>query len=242
MQAFITLNYGDADDSRDEDTVANPFISAEFLTERLDVIGDKKGHDLSLIKAILRALRFLPDIDAARLLEKHADLLYYVPREFCIVLNAASKQETFPREAVKERVIALLSVAPYCDLPYVRSWLLNLFVDGTLPISLSNWQLYDFNRSVIERRSHFFFRGLAGDRAFFRALKTQLGSLSEWDKPAALMAGMCLPLDEYKNWLAIATPQLSNPFAATYTSWLKDNHGKLPQLLSEQHEPVCTSL
>jgi hypothetical protein len=73
MQAFITLNYGDADDSRDEDTVANPFISAEFLTERLDVIGDKKGHDLSLIKAILRALRFLPDIDAARLLEKHAD-------------------------------------------------------------------------------------------------------------------------------------------------------------------------
>jgi hypothetical protein len=242
MQAFITLNYGDADDSRDEDTVGNPFASAEFLTERLDVIGDKKGHDLSLVKAILRALRFLPDIDAARLLEKHADLLYYVPREFCIVLNAASKQEAFPREAVKERVVELLSVAPYCDLPYVRSWLLNLFVDGTLPIALSNWQLYDFNRSVIERRSHFFFRGLAGDRAFFRALKTRLGSLSEWDKPAALMAGMCLPLDEYKNWLAVATQQLSNPFAATYTSWLKDNHGKLPQLLSEPHEPVCTNL
>jgi hypothetical protein len=78
----------------------------------LDVIGDKKGHDLSLIKAILRALRFLPDIDAARLLEKHADLLYYVPKEFCIVLNAASKQEAFPREAVKERVVELLSVAP----------------------------------------------------------------------------------------------------------------------------------
>jgi hypothetical protein len=72
-------------------------------------------------------------------------------------------------------------------------------------------------------------------------LKTRLGSLSEWDKPAALMAGMCLPLDEYKNWLAVATPQLSNPFAATYTSWLKDNHGKLPQLLAEPHEPVCTN-
>jgi hypothetical protein len=53
---------------------------------------------------------------------------------------------------------------------------------------------------------------------------------------------MCLPLDEYKSWLAVATPQLSSPFAATYTSWLKDNHGKLPQLLSEPHEPVCTNL
>jgi len=68
---------------------------------------------------------------------------------------------------------------------------LNLFVDGTLPVSLSDWQSHDFNKSVIERRANFFFRGLANDRAYFRALKTQLGSLSEWDKPAALMAAMC---------------------------------------------------
>lgn len=117
-----------------------------------------------------------------------------------------------------------------------------LFVDGTLPVSLSDWQTYDFNRSVIERRSHFFFRGLANDRAYFRALKTQLGSLSEWDKPAALMGAMCLPCDEYKNWLAIVVKQLTTPFAATYAAWLKDRHGTLHQLLSEPHQPVCTSL
>jgi hypothetical protein len=204
MQAFITLSYGDEDEPRDEDIIANPFISAEFLLERLDEIGDKKGIELSVFKAVLRALRFLPGIDAIRLLEKHADLLYYVPREFCLALSAASKQETFA--------------------------------------NLLDWQTYDFNRSVIERRSHFFLRGLANDRPFFRALKTQLGSLSEWDKPAALMAGMCLPLDEYKHWLADAVHQITSPFAATYTPWLKDNHGKLRQLLSEPHQPVCTAL
>jgi hypothetical protein len=59
---------------------------------------------------------------------------------------------------------------PYSDLAYVRSWLLYLFVDGTLPINLLDWRSYDFNKSVIERRSHFFFRGLANDRPFFRAL------------------------------------------------------------------------
>ena len=242
MQAFITLSYGNDDDRQDEDIVANPFISAEFLLERLDDIGDKKGIDLSVFKAILRALRFLPDINAVRLLGKHADLLYYVAREFCLVLNAASKQENFDGEFVKGRVIELLAMSPYSDLAYVRSWLLNLFVDGTLPVSLSEWQSYDFNKSVIERRAHFFFRGLANDRPYFRALKTQLGSLSEWDKPAALMAGMCLPFDEYKNWLEVAVQQLTNPFAATYAAWLKDSHGKLHQLLSEPHEPVCTSL
>jgi hypothetical protein len=242
MHAFMTLNYGDDDGSQDEDMIANPFISAEFLLTRLDEIGDKKGIDLSVFKAVLRALRFLPGIDAIRLLEKHADLLYYVPRAFCLVLSAASKQEAFAGEIVKARVIELLAMPPYADLAYVRSWLLYLFVDGTLSVNLPDWQSYDFNRSVIERRSHFFLRGLANDRPFFRALKTQLGSLSEWDKPAALMAGMCLPFDEYKHWLADAVRQITSPFAATYTAWLKDNHGKLRQLLSEPHQPVCTAL
>jgi hypothetical protein len=75
-----------------------------------------------------------------------------------------------------------------------------------------------------------------------RGPRSANGALSEWDKPAALMAGMCLPLDEYKNWLAVAVHQLTSPFAATYTAWLKDSHGKLHQLLSEPHEPVCTTL
>jgi len=242
MQAFITLSYGDDDDANDEDAIANPFISAELLQARLDEIGDKRGADLSVFKAILRALRFLPDIDAVHLLEKHADLLYYVPREYCLVLSAASKQENFQASFVKARVMELLGMSPYCDLAYVRSWLLNLFVDGTLEVVLSDWQSYDFNRSIIERRSNFFLRGLAGDRAYFRALKTQLGSLSEWEKPAALMAAMCLPLDEYKNWLAVAVGQLASPFAGTYLSWLKDSHGKLRELLSKEHAPVCTSL
>lgn len=242
MQAFISLSYGDDDEARDEDMIANSFITAELLLEKLDEIGDRKGIDLSVFKAILRALRFLPGIDAVRLLEKHAGLLYYVPREFCLVLSAASKQEAFAGEIVKARVMELLATPPYSDLPYVRSWLLYLFVDGTLSVNLQDWQSYDFNRSVIERRSHFFFRGLASDRPFFRALKTQLGSLSEWDKPAALMAGMCLPLDEYKHWLADAVRQVTSPFAVTYTAWLKDKHGQLPQLLSEPHQPVCTGL
>ena len=234
MRAFITLSYGEDEDPKDDDLINNPFISAEFIMDRLDEIGDKKSVDLSIFKAVLRTLRFLPDIDAERLLERHAELLYYVPREFCLVLNAASKQFGFPTEAVKVRVMGLLGMSPYCDIAFVRSWLLNLFIDGTLPVNLAEWQAYDFNRSVIERRANFFFRGLANDRAYFRALKTQLGTLSEWDKPAAIMAAMCLPLDEYKMWLDVALPQITTPFAKTYVAWLKDRHGDLELLLELQ--------
>src|SRR3546814_11645248 len=103
MRAFITLSYGEDEDHKDEDLINNPFISAEFLMDRLDQIGDKKGIDLSVFKAVLRTLRFLPGIDAVRLLERHAELLYYVPREYCLVLNAAAKQDNFPADTVKTR-------------------------------------------------------------------------------------------------------------------------------------------
>lgn len=243
MHAFITLNYGDDDDSAaEDDAVRHPFLNSELLMEKIRQLNHSKNTDLSVFKAVLRALRFLPDIDATRLLSDHADLLYFIPREFCLVIAAAASQEDFPVNDIKRRVLELLAMPPYCDLSYVRSWLLNLFVDGSLPVSWADWQGYDFNRSVIERRAQIFFRGLTNDRAYFRALKTQLGMLSEWEKPAALMAGMCLPFDEYKSWLDVAVHQLTSPFAGTYVSWLKDNHGRLAKILSEPHTPVCTAL
>src|SRR3546814_18640920 len=105
---------------------------------------------------------------------------------------------------------------------------------------LAEWQHFDFNRSVVERRSHLFFRGLANDRPYFRALKTPLGSLSEWDKPAALMAAMCLPLPESKTWLAVAVPQLPTPFAATSVSWLQAIQGTARALPSAPPQPQHT--
>ncbi len=242
VHSFIMLSYGDADDAADDDTIRNPFLSSNMLMDKIDEISRKDNPDLSIFKAILRAIRFLPNIDSLRLVNTHAELLYFIPREFCLTLKAASGQENFPREEIKKRVLELLRMPPYSDLAYVRSWLINLFVDGTLPVSAPDWSKYDFNRSVIERRSNFFLRGLSNDRAFFRALKTQLGTLSEWDKPAALMAGMCLPFDEYKNWLDAISHQFNSPFSATYTSWLKDNHGNLEKLLFEPHTLVCTNL
>lgn len=242
MHAFISLSYGDADDEADEDAVRNPFITSPILLDRLDKLKNSSNADLSIAKAILRALRFVSNIEIGRLLNDHADLLYFIPREYCLVVSAASKQDEFPTEYAKSRILSLLSMSPYRDLAFVRSWLLNLFVDGSLPVSWPDWAGYDFNRSIIERRAGLFLRGLINDRAYFRALKTQLGTLSEWEKPAALMAGMCLPSDEYKNWLNVAAGQLVSPFSGTYLAWLKDNHGKLSSLLSEPHNPVCTSL
>lgn len=238
LRAFISFSYGEDEDPKDEDLISNPFLTSKNLMQKIDELGDKKGVDLSVFKALLRTLRFLPEIDAMHLLEKHAELLYFVPREFCLAISAAAKQDGFDQEAAKSRVLALLKMSPYKDLAFVRCWLINLFIDGTLPVHLPDWNGYAFHETVIEKRAYHFLRGLSGDRAHFRALKTQLGTLSEWEKPAVLMAAMCLPLDEYKNWLSVALPQLSSPFAATFVGWLKTKHGSLAAILSEPLLPA----
>jgi hypothetical protein len=171
IQGFITLSYGDDDGPDEEDLIRNPFLRSEDLMSRLEEVAGKSNVDLSIFKAILRALRFVPEIDSVRLLDKHADLLYYMPREYCAVLSASGRQDNFNKEYCKSRVIALLGMSPFSDLAYVRSWLLHLFVDGTLPLSMSDWNTYDFNRSILEKRCHLLFRGLCNDRAFFRAAK-----------------------------------------------------------------------
>src|SRR3546814_19455362 len=95
MRAFITLSYGEDEDHKDEDLINNPFISAEFLMDRLDQIGDKKGIDLSVFQAVLRTMRFLPGLDAVRLPARHAALLYYVPLQYFLVLTTAATPDHF---------------------------------------------------------------------------------------------------------------------------------------------------
>ena len=51
MHAFITLSYGDDDKPEVEDLIANPFVSAEILQNKLDEIGDKKGHRLICVQS-----------------------------------------------------------------------------------------------------------------------------------------------------------------------------------------------
>ncbi|MDX8453926.1 RNA-directed DNA polymerase [Mesorhizobium sp. VK9D] len=236
MASFIQLNYGEGDDESEDDSLSNPFIAfmkPSVLFEKMDSLGDKRGVDLSIFKAILRVLRFIPVHDPVYLLGRHAELLYYIPREFCMVLTAWSKQDGFPHGDVKTRVLELLHASPYADLPYVRSWLIALFVNGTLPYEPSDWATYDFNRTIMEKRARIFLKGLANDRPYFRAQRTQLGGLSEWEKPAALMAAMCLPADEYSAWLDVSVSQLASPFARTYCNWLKRSHGSLRAILEQ---------
>jgi hypothetical protein len=239
IESYIRLNYGEDEDEEDEsdedlseeDTVHGFLLKADTLFDKMIEMGDAKNVDLSIYKAILRALRFMPDVNLKRLFDEQSELLYYIPREFCLLVRAAAETGGMTEPELKGRLIGLLSMSPFADLVYVRSWILDLFARGPAVSTPADFVAYDFTRSVNEKRYHLLLRGRFDDKAFFRGHKARFSEFSDWEKPAALLGAMCLPGDEYKTWVDSITDEIPGPFAKIFAAWLKDSHGDLEKAL-----------
>jgi hypothetical protein len=241
LEAYIRLNYGedeidhdDEDDNKEEDAADPLFMTSDQLMDRLSDLNDKKGVDLSIFKAILRALRFMPNVNISRLLEEQSELLYYLPREYCLLIQTASKEWQGNIEAVKVKLLSLLNMPPFADLVYVRSWILELFARGTVPCSGADFHQYDFSRSTNEKRYEFLLRGRFDDKAFFRSKRARFSEFSDWEKPALLLGAMCLPADEYKTWVDAVVDEIPGPFSKIFAAWLKANHGDVGAVLAPE--------
>lgn len=237
IEAFIRLEYGedetDDEDDLKEDASKGIFMTPELLFGKMDEISAGGLADMSIYKAILRALRFLPNIDASRLLNDHKILLYYVPREFCLLLRAALEQDASKAEEVKTTLLSLISTTPFSDLTFVRAWVLDLFARGPLTPQPADFQTYDFSRSTYEKRYQLLLRGIFNDRQYFRAQRTRFSDFSDWEAPCLLLGAMCLPEDEYKTWVDSVSDDIPGTFPKILSKWLKDNHGKFPEILQE---------
>jgi len=233
IEAYIRLNYGEDeedDDNAEEDSSDPIFMSADDLFDKMKDISDK-SIDLSIYKAILRALRFMPDVNVVRLLEEQADLLYYMPREFCLLVRAAYKKEDDGNGSIKGKILSLLNMEPFSDMVYVRSWILDLFACGPLKPEVQDFSHYDFTRSVNERRYELLLKGLLDDKPFFRSKRAKFSEFSDWEKPAVLLGSMCLPQDEYTTWVDSIADEIPGPFSKIFAGWLKKSYGTLDQIL-----------
>jgi hypothetical protein len=179
----------------------------------------------------LKVLRNFPDFDVGRLLRDHRDLAYHLPRDFCRALRAASQVGKCDRIEMETGIWDLLQTPPVSELSFARLWLLNLYVNGTVPVGRKLITHPMIRPSVLEERQLIFIRALLIDRPFFREHRGKLGQVGEWLKPAFLIGASCLPADEYRNWIDIAVRQVADPFASAFGAWLKQGHD-LPGLLS----------
>ncbi len=236
IESYIRLNYGededeDDDDNSEEDVAETLFMDANDLFDRMADMSDIKNVDLSIFKAILRALRFMPDVNLARLLDEQSELLYYIPREFCLLIRSVVSQGSLSNDDLRTKLLSLLNMSPFSDLAFVRSWILDLFARGPVMASPADFAEYDFTRSINERRYELLLKGRFDDKAYFRSKRAKFSEFSDWEKPAVLLGAMCLPADEYKTWIDSISDEIPGPFSKIFANWLKANHGALDEVL-----------
>jgi len=210
-------------------------IDSATLIAKLAEILKRNTIDYSAIKVILKALRASGDIEPDVLIREFSRLLYFVPRDFCLLVGAVSQKKPEAGEFLADELLKIIVETPFKDMALSRIWLGHLFVSGGLPLNRARFDRLSPAGTVIEARQRWLMLGLLADRATFRAQKTKLAEINDWEKPALLLAASCLAESEYEAWLNVAKEQFNDPLCKDFIGWLKSNEIPLRELLREDY-------
>lgn len=202
-------------------------VAAVDLIQRLTDILNRDSVDYASVKVILKALRVVDVDDPVLLLKTFSGLIYYTPRDFCILLGTLAQKHPDVSKQLAELAVEIVSQPPFSDMALSRLWVAHLFVAQALPISGDLLERQNLTASVIERRQALLLRGIIGDRAYFREQKTKFDERSDWEKSALLLAMSCLAKSEYEAWIGLVRNQYNDLLSEDYCKWLKSNRADL---------------
>lgn len=223
LNRYFKLVY-DGEDVSAEDIEG---VAAVDLIEKLSDILKRDSIDYASVKVILKALRAVDVDDPLDILIKFSELLYYTPRDFCILMGTLAQKQVSLSSAIAERMVDIVTQTPFSDMALSRIWVGHLFVSQALPITTELLEQQNLTSNVVERRQNLLLRGLLGDRAYFREQKTKFDEVSDWEKSALLLSMSCLASSEYDKWLSIIKAQYNDLLSDEYFKWLKDNRDQL---------------
>lgn len=214
------------------ETIADE-IDVETLLEKLEKAITSQTIEYTSAKLIIRALRAKPIENIESFIDRFSQLLYFVPRDFCILLGAQAQHHPESADPIANKLLDLVSISPFKDMTLVRIWVNHLFVSGALIINDDRMPQLEFGDTQIERRQNILLRGRLKDRAFFREAKTRFGDLSEWEKPAVMLGASCLAASEYDTWLGYCKNKSTNILFDEYINWLRTNRATLLNRLDQ---------
>ena len=164
LNKYFQLVY-DGEDVSAEDIEG---IEAGMLVEKLREIMQRDSIDYASLKVILKALQAVEVENPLEILTDFSELLYYTPRDFCILLGSLSQRYPTRAEEIATRVVDLVTQQPFSEMSLSRLWVAHLFVSQALPITTALLTKQHLTKNVIERRQALLLKGILKDRAYFR--------------------------------------------------------------------------
>ena len=135
-------------------------------------------------------------------------------------------------DSLTDTVVEAILAPPASSVQLIKTWLLELFVRGVVPITATGTKKLEVLSSVLDRRQLHLIRGRNGDKNFFRKNKTGFSQISALEQPCFIWGASCLPKDEYETWVSTVKPMFGCPAGALFLKWAQQERENLISKLS----------
>lgn len=183
-----------------------------------DEVG-KDAFDMGRIKVIFRALKIAKPKEAVEYLSRNFSELVVFAREMTLLMQELDNDDPNCFGGLADVVIATILSPPASSVQLIRTWLLELFVRGTVRISMAQLRRLNQLSSALDQRQLDLIRGRVGDQHYFRRKKTGFSQLPPIAQTCFIWGASCLPRDEYKAWLTVVKSLYAAPMADLYVKW-----------------------
>lgn len=187
----------------------------------------KSSFDMGLVKVIFRALKLAKPPEAIDYLQTNLSSLAVFSKEVVLLMQALAQDHPGCFDDLGDEIAELILTPPASSVQLIRTWLLELFTRGTVPISATQLKRLNSLPSIQDKRQLHLIRGRNGDKNFFRMNKTRFSEISVTEQTCFVWGASCLPRDEYKHWLEYISPMMKFPCAQLFLKWAQRNRADL---------------
>ena len=207
-----------------------------FLQEEIG----KENYDIGRIKVIFRALKIAKPFEAVEYITTNFTELVVFAKEITLLMQALEEDVSGCFDGLTEDVISAILEPPASSVQLIRTWLLELFARNVISITPLQFKTIDDLPSVLDKRQLHIIRSGIDHKHFFRLNKASVGQMPLFEQSAFISGAVCLPKDEFKNWLATLKPIFTLPTGHLFLKWVQAHKdeiiSKLGTSTDDQHE------
>lgn len=223
MEALASeLYFDDTPDDEDIETLK----SMNLLGYLQEEVG-KNDFDMGRIKVVFRALKIARPTEAVDYISENFSELVVFSKEVALLMQDLESEEPGSFDVLGEEVVRAVLSPPASSIQLIRTWLLELFVRGIVPITVAQLKNLEGLTSPLDRRQLHLIRGRLGDKRFFRKNKTAFGQIPPMEQPCFIWGASCLPKDEYETLLQTVRPLVVEPLGPLFLKWAVKQREKL---------------
>ena len=185
-----------------------------------DEIG-KENYDVGRIKVIFRALKIAKPFASIEYIVTNFSELVVFAKEITLLMQALEADHPSCFDELTESVISTILEPPASSVQLIRTWLLELFVRGVIMITPQQFKQIENLSSVHDKRQLHIIRSRTDNKNFFRLNKGNVRQMPPFEQPAFISGAVCLPKDEFKNWLVTLKPNFSTPTCHLFLKWVQ---------------------